>query len=366
MVLPNPYRRATSGSMLFTVIIPNYNYEAYVGRAIESALALDWPHVEVIVVDDGSTDQSPEVIRRYDKKIKAFFQPHADQRAACNEGFAQSKGEIVLFLDSDDEMDPSLAREVMKVWRPGISKVQVQMTLIDANGKELGSVLPNYGGTPTPEDVRKWLQSTGAYPCPPGSGNVYAREFLDKIFPLEGTEPAYDSYCLAAAPLLGDVVTIRKPLVRYRIHGRNDGAMATLDVERLRRELARGRRRFEYTQTIAQRIGIRLPESVFMNGLMIAAFRLASVRLDAQGHPVAGDSRRSALFNLLRASAKPQGVPIAMLATLIMWGTLVALGPRDVAASLVAWRYVPAARPTVVRRVAKRLGVVASAARTRR
>src|ERR1700712_2880659 len=65
-----------------SIIIPNYNYGNYVGLAIESALAVDWPDVEVIVVDDGSVDQSASVIRSFGERITAIFQDNATQRVA--------------------------------------------------------------------------------------------------------------------------------------------------------------------------------------------------------------------------------------------------------------------------------------------
>jgi hypothetical protein len=108
------------------------------------------------------------------------------------------------------------------VWRPGISKVQVEMYRIDARGAPRGRPSPAFGSTPTPAQIRTWMTDTSAYPTPPGSGNVYAREFLDRLFPLDDRcGDATDSACLAAAPYLGDAVTVAKPLVRYRVHGGN-------------------------------------------------------------------------------------------------------------------------------------------------
>jgi len=167
-----------------SVIIPNYNYGDYVGAAIQSALNLDWPDVEVIVVDDGSTDHSRAVIAGFGSRLSAILQENAGQLSACNKGFSRSRGEIVIFLDSDDLLAPSLVREVAAVWTPRASKVQVQMQVIDATGEPTGSYFPQYAIVPSPEQVRAWMLATGTYPTPPGSGNVYARWFLARIFPL--------------------------------------------------------------------------------------------------------------------------------------------------------------------------------------
>src|SRR4051794_6220176 len=85
-----------------SVIINNYNYSAYLREAIDSALDQTYPHVEVVVVDDGSTDDSREIISKYGTKVIPVLQNNGGQGAAFNSGFAASRGEIVCFLDADD------------------------------------------------------------------------------------------------------------------------------------------------------------------------------------------------------------------------------------------------------------------------
>ena len=91
--------------MLVSIVINNYNYARYLGDAIDSALAQTWHPLEVIVVDDGSTDDSWSVIQRYGERVRAMRQPNGGQGAAYNAGFAASRGEWVLFLDADDLLD---------------------------------------------------------------------------------------------------------------------------------------------------------------------------------------------------------------------------------------------------------------------
>ena len=91
---------------LASVIITSFNYERYLAQAIDSALAQTWPAVEVIVVDDGSTDGSPTIIERYGPRVHAVFKSNGGQGSALNVGFASSRGEIVLFVDSDDALLP--------------------------------------------------------------------------------------------------------------------------------------------------------------------------------------------------------------------------------------------------------------------
>ena len=131
---------------LVSVIITNYNYGSYVAQAIDSALRLDWPHVEVIVVDDGSTDDSRTVLAGYGSRITTILQENSGQLVGTNKALAQARGEIVIMLDADDVLQPALMREVMAVWTPSTSKVQVQMQTIDAQGRPVGTYCGASGG----------------------------------------------------------------------------------------------------------------------------------------------------------------------------------------------------------------------------
>jgi len=336
-MIPDPLR--------VSVVIANWNYAAFVAAAIDSALGLDWPTVEVIVVDDGSTDESRRIIAGYGDRIQAIFQANAGQRAACNVGFARAHGDVVIFLDADDLLDPTLIHEIAAVWRPGISKVQFQMKIIDAQGRPTGATFPHFPFVPTPQQIRAWTLTAGAYPTPVGSGNAYARTFLNRIFPLEGSESASDSYCLAAAPLLGDVVTVAKPLVSYRVHGRNDGAMSAFEVDRFARELARAQWRFTYAQEIARMNGLPLPYIVFRHSLATLPYRLASLRLDPDRHPIPGDRLSAIVANTIEAAFVPQGRSPMACAALVAWTVLVAALPRRVSAPLALWRFASPSRP---------------------
>lgn len=89
-----------------SVIIPCYNSSAYLAESIDSALSQTHPASEVIVVDDGSTDSSPEIMAHYGDRIRVVRQANAGLPAARNAGINQSTGEWLAFLDSDDWWDP--------------------------------------------------------------------------------------------------------------------------------------------------------------------------------------------------------------------------------------------------------------------
>jgi glycosyltransferase involved in cell wall biosynthesis len=98
-------RRAGAEEPLVTVVIPCYNQAHFLGEAIESVLSQTYPHHEIVVVDDGSTDDTSEVASRY-PSVRLIRQENRGLSAARNAGLAQSRGEHVVFLDSDDRLLP--------------------------------------------------------------------------------------------------------------------------------------------------------------------------------------------------------------------------------------------------------------------
>jgi glycosyltransferase involved in cell wall biosynthesis len=323
--------------MRFSVIIPNYNYGDFVGRAIDSALALDWPDVEVIVVDDGSTDHSAAVIRSYGDKIIARFQTNATQRVACNDGFAASTGEMINFLDSDDMLAPSVAREAAAVWGRQVSKVQFQMMRVDAKGLRLNSVFPAFRPMPTPEKLRDWNARGLAMPTPPGSGNVYARWFLERIFPLDDSCGTFsDSACLVAAPLFGDVVTVAKPLVSYRVHERNDSRLD--DDSRFAREIIRAAARLNFAERFQKNNDPEKSEAIF-NSIEVLQFRVASMKLRPDIHPLPGDNMIKAMKDAIRLFFESSSSRLNLRGAVLVWSFLTLLSPRSLGRKLVALRY---------------------------
>ncbi len=85
-----------------SAIIPVYNGEAFVGRAIESALAQTYAELEVIVVDDGSTDSTAEIVRSFEDRVACIYQRNQERSVARNAGLARATGQYLAFLDADD------------------------------------------------------------------------------------------------------------------------------------------------------------------------------------------------------------------------------------------------------------------------
>lgn len=325
--------------MKFSIIIANYNYERYVGNAIDSALAVRWPDVEVIVVDDGSTDQSRQVIAAYGDHVIPILQENAGQLTACNVGFARATGDWIIFLDADDLIDPSIAEEVAHISTPRTSKVQFQMERIDSDGQPTGSRFPIYEPLPTPEKVNDWAIRLTAYPTPPGSGNVYARAYLDRIFPLDNACGDFsDSALVTAAPFFGDVVTVDKPLVKYRVHGGNDSNLFS-KKGLFAREVARGHARFLFSQRIARTVGIEIPDDSFHKNLHVLQHRIPSITLDPALPPLAWDNKYQVLKDLIISTVVFDAMAPKRRLILFVWGILTLLSPRAIAEKLIRKRF---------------------------
>src|SRR5579863_3819755 len=231
---------AQAGRALVSIIIPNYNYGRYLGVAIDSALSQTYAPVQVIVVDDGSTDDSREVIQSYGERIAPIFKPNGGHGSALNAGYAASSGNIVIFLDADDELMPDAVEQVVKAWRPGVAKAQFQLEMVDENGNSLGERVPPFDRYLPSGDIRERIVRYGEYPSSPCSGNAYSRSALDKLMPMDEIlwSAGSEKSLVFLSPFFGDVVSIRAPLGRYRIHPDNDSGFKGRHLEKLHRRLS--------------------------------------------------------------------------------------------------------------------------------
>jgi hypothetical protein len=102
-------RKTASGTEWpkISIVTPNYNYAASLDRTMQSVLLQDYPNLEYIVIDDGSTDDSVFVIKKYEKRLGYWeYQPNQGQYSAINRGFSQATGEICAWINSDDILLP--------------------------------------------------------------------------------------------------------------------------------------------------------------------------------------------------------------------------------------------------------------------
>jgi hypothetical protein len=335
--------------MKLSIIIANFNYRNFVGGAIESALTIDWPDKEVIVVDDASTDDSRSIIEGFGGRIAAYFRPKSHQLGAHTFGFEQSAGDVVIFLDADDLLEPQVMQEVAKVWRPGVSKVQYRMNLIDATGAELGSAIPQFPSKDDPERLRRTFLRTMAYATPPGSGNAYSRDFVRDVFAFCPTIPQSDAALLTLAPLLGDVLTIQKPLARYRSHGGSYGGMQSLDALKLRKQLHQDVEKVQLFLKATRQLRMPVSPDPLRHSLNHLQYRLASYLIETSAHPFHEDTLSGLVYRLISSAIRSSQIRSRDRAILVAWTIACVVSPPGFRRNFVQWRFAPTSRPQVVK-----------------
>lgn len=334
-----------------SIVINNYNYGRFLGEAIESALAQSYPELEVVVVDDGSTDDSRDIIARYGDRIRPVLRENGGQAAALNSGFEASRGEVIFFLDADDRLHPEAVSEVMAHWRPGVVKIQFLLDVIDAAGAPRGSRFPPDRGWPG--ELRELILSLGTYPSTGTTGNAFSRAALARLMPIPETrwrrQP--DSYLILLIPFLGEALWVDQVLGEYRSHGSNQWTMEELSLERLREQLHGEELREEALREWAPEFGIAVPGDWRLRNPNHLQTRLASLRLEATTHPYASDGRWGLARAGVRASlAAPtfSGRKRLFFAT---WFLLAAAAPAGVARRLVEVSFLRSKRPAWFQRL---------------
>jgi glycosyltransferase involved in cell wall biosynthesis len=344
--------------MKLSIIIANYNYQDFVGAAIDSALAVDWPDKEVIVVDDASTDGSRNVIDSFQEKIAAYFRPKCYQLGAHIFGFERSTGDVIVFLDADDLLEPHVMRELAKVWRPGISKVQYRMNLIDAAGAQLGTAIPQFPPKDDVEKLRRTFLRTMSYTTPPGSGNAYARDFVRQAFAMAPTTiRESDAVLLTLAPIMGDILTIQKPLARYRIHAANAMAMRLLDPAKFHSRLRQDAELARLFATASEEFHLKLAGDPLQRSFNHLQYRFASYLIEPATHPFPGDTLVGLSCRLICQTVKYPLMPLKDRALLLAWIIACALTPSHYRQNLLLWRFAAISRPALVKTV---LGALSS------
>jgi hypothetical protein len=322
------------------IVIDNYNYGRFLEAAIDSALAQRHPHSRVIVVDDGSTDHSREVITGYGDRITTVFKENGGQASAFNAGWAHCRGDVVIFLDADDVLLPYTAARVAAAFAaaPGAVKVQCRMAVIDEAGRPTGQLKPpRHLLLPTgdlrrseltfPFDLR-WLAT---------SGNAFSTAAMRRIMPIPEREFATsaDWYLKHLVPLFGDVVSLQDVCACYRVHGSNsyEPAHATLDMHHVRQNVRYAAATRRHLRRTAGELGLSLPPGPFLSVADLAN-RLTSRKLEPGAHPLPGDRVGRLALGGAIAAVRRFDVRWPMKLMFIGWFAAMALAPRRAAAAL--------------------------------
>jgi glycosyltransferase involved in cell wall biosynthesis len=208
----------------FSVLMSNYNYGRYLMAAVDSVLDQTVSDFEIIIVDDGSTDDSPQIIEdlcKKDDRIRGVMQRNLGQAIGLNRAFAESRGRIICLLDSDDLWKPTKLERVGRAIAdsPDAAVVQHQLYVIRHDSKRVKRFCPRLSSGKVVNDIATMKQIAWFVPT---SGLAFPRAIYTKISPIpEHLTLCADAYVARAAVAHGRLFSIDTPLGYYRIHGAN-------------------------------------------------------------------------------------------------------------------------------------------------
>jgi glycosyltransferase involved in cell wall biosynthesis len=204
---------------LCSLLINNFNYGRFIAEAVESAFAQDHARTEIIVVDDGSTDESLSVLDRYRGRIKIIAQANAGQAAAMNAAVHASRGEILCFLDADDWWAAGKVSAVARSFaaHPDAVLCYHRLQPIGLDRRPISRPIPR---TLCAGDLSaRMRRSAGWWPFPMTSAVSVRRAAWDAAGDIpEGFRISADAWLVGIYPFLGKVASIPHPLGYYRIH----------------------------------------------------------------------------------------------------------------------------------------------------
>jgi glycosyltransferase involved in cell wall biosynthesis len=167
---------------LVSVVITNYNYARFVRQCIDSVKAQSYGNIEIIVVDDGSTDDSRTVLESCEG-IRAIFQPNSGQAGALSAGVAASTGEIICLLDADDGWYPNKVARVVDLFghQPDVLWLRHKLAMVSEQLEPMNAVVPGFKGSgmlqPEPVLLLEGLITAG-------TTLALRRALADRVFPL--------------------------------------------------------------------------------------------------------------------------------------------------------------------------------------
>ena len=230
---------------LVSILVSNYNYARYIGAAIQSALDQTYTNIELIICDDGSTDNSVSVIEEYERKdsrLRLIPKENGGQGSGFNAAFAASRGEIITLLDSDDLFLPHKVERIVADFQAnsdagfGVHRVMRMSADLRRQG-----VWPMSAPLPKGWYGSRMLEDGGILPfMPPTSGLSFRRQVADRIFPLPLEAPLVkcpDQLITRLAPLLTVVTREDEALSQYRLHGDNNYGPDRVTAASFKREL---------------------------------------------------------------------------------------------------------------------------------
>ncbi len=230
---------------LVSILVSNYNYGRFIGDTIKSALDQTYSNLELIVCDDGSTDDSVQIIEefaRQDARLHFIRKENGGQASGFNAAFAASRGEIIALLDSDDLFLPRKVERVVADFQahPDCGLGLQRVIRMSADLRRQG-VWPMSDSLPHGWYGTRLLSDGGILPyTPPTSGLSLRRDVAERLFPLSLEHllvSCPDQLIVRLAPFLTNVTRDLEALSAYRLHGNNNYGPDRVTAESFNREL---------------------------------------------------------------------------------------------------------------------------------
>ncbi len=226
-----------------SVLITCFNYGAYVGQAIDSALEQTYPPTEIIVSDDASHDNSCDVVESYISRglgIRLLRNPHGGMAANLNAAYSNCSGDVICLLDADDTFLRGKIEAVVNAFQanPQAGFAIHRASLVD-NQKRARGVYPLLSALPSGDCAQITYDNSGILMgLPPTTNLALRREVADRIFPIPVEYTGYAEQMIhRLAPLMTGLCAVDEPLARWRLHGANDQNSTRITPRRLDREL---------------------------------------------------------------------------------------------------------------------------------
>jgi glycosyltransferase involved in cell wall biosynthesis len=225
-----------------SILIDTYNHEKFIEQAIVSVLEQDFPAAEreIIIVDDGSSDGTTEIVRKFEPQVRLIRKPNGGQASAFNVGIPECKGEIVSFLDGDDWWGSNkLQLTVCELEKdPAVGSVGHGYYEAYSDGRPLGVIVAERDTLLHLQDLPTALLFTHLR-CFLGTSRITIRKkLLNQILPFpEELVIEADEYMFTLAPALAPTLVLNKPLFYYRLHEGNLFQYSEKDDKKTRRKL---------------------------------------------------------------------------------------------------------------------------------
>jgi hypothetical protein len=223
----------------------------------------------------------------------------------------------------------------------------------------LGTAIPQFPKKNDPVKLRRNYLRTITYTAPPGSGSAYARNFVARAYavPIPLTIRWSDHVLHPLAPVFGDVLTIRKPLARYRIHAANGGMLGSLDAGKLRYRLQEDVDKARLFASVAPQLGLPATHDPLRHNLTHLQSRLASYLIEPDAHPFPEEKLSSLVYRLMYSATISSQMRVRDRAILVAWAIACVLAPPSTRRNFVLWRFDAMSRPQAIQSL---LGVLSS------